>query len=293
MGCGCPANSNIVNYESIRRVTNTHKGIIEGNRFLFPVPKPSPFLTQKHAQLLYIPLIDRNIPTFLFTNDKATQLIFYLHGNCEDIGHIYNFLLYLSSKLTINILAVEFPGYGVYKSRKASAALIERDCKEAMHYVIDRLKVPLKKIIVMGRSIGTGPASSLAREFGVLCLILVSPFSSIREACKSLVGTLGYYLVKQSWDIETAMKSIDVPTLIIHGKQDDIIPYQQSVAISKVFMNPKSELRLFEGMQHNYMNFEEHIRKPVGSFLLKVGECGGYLNIDRDDFQRPTDGTVE
>ena len=39
----------------------------------------------------------------------------YFHGNAEDIGLSYEMLDHLRGALKVNILAVEYPGYGVYK----------------------------------------------------------------------------------------------------------------------------------------------------------------------------------
>jgi len=38
----------------------------------------------------------------------------YFHGNAEDLGHSVEFILSLRVKLKMNILAVEYPGYGIY-----------------------------------------------------------------------------------------------------------------------------------------------------------------------------------
>lgn len=55
-------------------------------------------------------------------------------------------------------------------------------------------------IFVIGRSIGTGGASYLAgNKRGVPGLILISPFDTITEVAKGMVGCLGC-IVKQHFD---------------------------------------------------------------------------------------------
>lgn len=49
----------------------------------------------------------------------------------------------------------------------------------------------------MGRSIGSGPATYLASKFDVGCLVLVSPFTSIRGVVEHLVGKFASLLVKE------------------------------------------------------------------------------------------------
>jgi len=38
----------------------------------------------------------------------------YFHGNAEDIGLASELLEYVRSLLRVHVLAIEYPGYGVY-----------------------------------------------------------------------------------------------------------------------------------------------------------------------------------
>lgn len=52
------------------------------------------------------------------------------------------------------------------------------------------MKISPDKIIVLGRSIGTGPATYLASAKKIACLALVSPFTSLRDLIKDKVGSV-------------------------------------------------------------------------------------------------------
>jgi len=39
----------------------------------------------------------------------------YFHANAEDIGLSYSIMLEFSIRLNVNVLIVEYPGYGIYK----------------------------------------------------------------------------------------------------------------------------------------------------------------------------------
>jgi hypothetical protein len=45
----------------------------------------------------------------------SSKLIIFFHGNAEDLGISYEMLDHLRGALKINIIAVEYPGYGIYK----------------------------------------------------------------------------------------------------------------------------------------------------------------------------------
>jgi len=49
----------------------------------------------------------------------------YFHGNAEDVGSNYDFILKMSITFQCSVLAVEYPGYGIYKSEVASAEAIQ------------------------------------------------------------------------------------------------------------------------------------------------------------------------
>jgi len=43
-------------------------------------------------------------------------MIIYFHGNAEDIGLAYDLLYRFALEMSMHILAVEYPGYGLYKN---------------------------------------------------------------------------------------------------------------------------------------------------------------------------------
>ena len=50
----------------------------------------------------------------------ASKTFVYFHANAEDIGRAQKFLMYVHMYLKMNVMAVEYPGYGVYTGVKPS-----------------------------------------------------------------------------------------------------------------------------------------------------------------------------
>lgn len=63
----------------------------------------------------------------------------YFHGNAEDIGTSYEFALKISLNLRCNVLAVEYPGYGIYKQETPSAEKISENAKIVMEYLLNEI----------------------------------------------------------------------------------------------------------------------------------------------------------
>ena len=61
------------------------------------------------------------------------------------------------------------------------------------------LDVPLDKIIIMGRSLGSGPATYLASKFHVKMLVLISAFTSIKDLVRDMLGKMGSVFVKDAF----------------------------------------------------------------------------------------------
>lgn len=59
------------------------------------------------------------------------------------------------------------------------------------------MKVPATDIILFGRSIGSGPACYLAGTRNIGGLVLMCPYTSIRNAAKHLAGGIASYLIAE------------------------------------------------------------------------------------------------
>lgn len=127
----------------------------------------------------------------------------------------------------MDVLAVEYPGYGVYKG-KANESIILEDSKLVMHYLTKEAGYNSKDLIVAGRSIGSGPAIECASQFSVKALLLISPFLSIKEVVRNFAGEFFSQLVEERFDNQQKIKSVCCPTLFIHGREDNLVPFSHS-----------------------------------------------------------------
>lgn len=49
----------------------------------------------------------------------------YFHGNAEDLGLTWELLNHIRSSIKIHVLAMEYPGYGIYPGNPSSEAILE------------------------------------------------------------------------------------------------------------------------------------------------------------------------
>ena len=171
------------------------------------------------------------IPAFYIRRRNATQTILFSHGNAEDLGMMFERMKELAKKLSVNIMAYDYTGYGMSLPRgeKPSENMCYRNIDAAYQYLTQERQCPPSSIILYGRSLGGGPSCYLAAKTAmqgqsVGGLILHSAFLSVYKVVTDMNG-LDMRLVGDMFNNEKRAKNIRCPTIIIHGKRDLVVPF--------------------------------------------------------------------
>ena len=86
-----------------------------------------------------------------------------------------------------------------------------------------------RRIVVFGRSLGTGVAIRLAAERPVSGAILASPYDSLVELGRTHFPLLPVaWLLRHRFDVLAQARQLDIPLLAIVAADDAIIPQQRS-----------------------------------------------------------------
>lgn len=169
---------------------------------------------------------------------KSEHVIIYSHGNAEDINSSYNRIKKLVDTTGVNILIYDYPGYGATRGRFAPS---EEGCYDAIETIYQLLrtkyKFRTKNMILYGRSIGSGPTCHLATIAAVGGVILDSAFTSCGMVITKNYDILGELDAFRNLDKMDKVKS---PTLIIHGKNDKLVPEAHA---DQLYLRLKSHLR--------------------------------------------------
>ncbi|CAM5999699.1 unnamed protein product [Sphagnum balticum] len=142
-------------------------------------------------------------------------------------------------------------------------------------------------IYVMGRSIGSGGASYLAGHRSVPVLILISPFDTIKDVARDMVGCLGC-LIKQHFDNLTEIKKFNGKLLVIHGERDDVI------GVSHVMHSPAApSIGSFRGFVRSLCYGEMPRAVFAAKIDLLLHECGEGLDIGAESSKSEDDVVLE
>ena len=126
---------------------------------------------------------------------------------------------------------MEYPGYSVYSSEEISEEKIIRDGETVLDYMNQQCKIPFQSMIIMGRSLGSGPACFLSTRYNVKGLVLVSPFTSIKDLAREHYGLFGKLLIKDRFNNLANINGAKCPILIIHGKADTLVPFHHAESL--------------------------------------------------------------
>ena len=143
--------------------------------------------------------------------------VLYLHGNAGNIGMRLPLLHALFTKLAINVMALDYRGYGRSKGKPSEEGL-NLDAAAALAYLTTRADIDATKVVVFGRSLGGAVGASLAstRSDKLAGLVLENTFISVAALAQKLffllkfLGPLVPLLIKSKWDTKSAVR-VGVP----------------------------------------------------------------------------------
>ncbi|MBW2317687.1 MAG: alpha/beta fold hydrolase [Deltaproteobacteria bacterium] len=166
---------------------------------------------------------------------KPAPVVIFAHGNAELIDFWPEELRQFTS-IGLAIFLVEYPGYG-RSDGSPSQEQITESFVAAYDHIIKRNDVDPTQIVLFGRSLGGGVVCALAAKRPCAALILMSTFTSTRSfANKFLIPSI---LILDPFDNLKFIESFSGPTLIIHGRNDDLVPYRHGVRLHRAAKHSK------------------------------------------------------
>lgn len=185
-----------------------------------------------------------SVATLHLPNPEATFTLLYSHGNGEDLGHLAGLLEELRGA-GFAVLAYDYRGYGLSRGGAPTADGAYRDQAAVYRYATEELRIPPSRIILYGRSVGSGPAVELATRAPVAGLVIESGFVS---AFRVMTGVS--LLPFDKFPNLRNLRKVECPVLVIHGTADEVIPLSHGERLFAAAPGPKEALWV-EGAHHN------------------------------------------
>jgi fermentation-respiration switch protein FrsA (DUF1100 family) len=214
---------------------------LRGDGMLFPAP-PSSYTAL--PGFLRIPSRDGTpIAAVHLPRDDARFTVLYFHGNGEDLGHVEERLRGLHER-GFAVLAIDYRSYGLTPGQPSEKNVCE-DAMAAFDYAVNQLGVPSTRLLLYGRSLGSGPAVHLAAQDKGVGLILEAAFVSAFRTVTNVA-----LLPWDRFHNLGKMNRVRCPVLVIHGDRDRTVPISHGRRLFAAAREPKLALWL-EGVGHN------------------------------------------
>ncbi len=185
-----------------------------------------------------------------FHQADAKGAVLFFHGNAGNLaswGDVSKDFM----PLGYDVFVIDYRGYGKSSGKISSEADLHSDAKIIYQHMLQNY--PEEKIVIFGRSIGSGIAARLAAENNPRALILESPYFNLAD-----VGKVHYpylpvrLLLRYRFENDRYLPLVRCPILIIHGTEDEVIPYASGLKLKNLVS--KVEMVTIAGGDHNNLS---------------------------------------
>lgn len=226
------------------------------HRFDFPEPHRDISIPMNEKDTL-------NVVDFASTGDSTKGIVLYFHGNKKNIYWYHKFMPYFT-RHGYEVMIIDYPGYG-----KSTGKLTEKKLYDwaLQTYKLANKRFPAEKIIIYGKSMGTGIAAELASVRDCKRLILETPYYDFPAVVKHY---LPIYPVRWMlhYDLPTwqYLQQIKRPISIFHGTKDRIVVYDNTIRL-KEYLKPGDEVTTIRGGHHNDLFTYKEVINKLDSLL--------------------------
>ncbi|MHA1214792.1 MAG: alpha/beta hydrolase [Candidatus Hodarchaeales archaeon] len=188
------------------------------------------------------------------TNPKEAPNILFFHGNGE-IAADYDHIAKLYQKIGVNLIVVDFRGYGISTGTPSFSAMLS-DAGVIYQQLRMRLldEGYIGSFSIMGRSLGSASAITLAEKYQgqMAALIIESGFANTIKLLQRLGLAQDFSKeLEKALSLVPVIKNIKIPTLVIHGENDMIIPVEEGIELYNAVSAVNKTFVLIPNAGHN------------------------------------------
>jgi hypothetical protein len=214
----------------------------------------------------YVPAVQQGM-------GEARGVLLFFHGNAGNISHRLESIA-LFNRLGLDVLIVDYRGYGRSTGRPTEAGTY-RDARAAWDYLVGARGIGPGRIVVFGRSLGGAVGAWLASQLPQAempaALIIESSFSSGADMARRLYPIYpARLLTRLKYPVVDYAARLRCPLLVVHSRDDEIIPYAMGRAVYAAAPQPKSFLELRGDHNAGFWISREDYTAGLEAFLVEV-----------------------
>lgn len=211
---------------------------------------------------------------FFLPATGSRRVVLVCHGNAGNVSHRLDRALLMQRELEADVLLFDYRGYGLSEGSPDEAGTYA-DARAAYGWLRERGQAP-ERIVLFGESLGAAVALELALGAEARALVLESPFTSVPDMARAHYWFLPVWpLVRTRYDNLGKVARLRMPLLVLHGDQDEIVPFAQGRRVFEAAPEPKG-FHAIRAAGHNdtYLVGGKGYWRAFGAFLdgLEAGD---------------------
>jgi hypothetical protein len=190
----------------------------------------------------------------------AGPVAVYFHGNAESAAQSLSWVGTLVGH-GISVFLPEVRGFGGLPGR-----ITEKHLYMDGEAALDALRaegIPPERTALLGRSLGTGIAVELALRCPCRQLVLVSPYTSMVDMGRLVVGPLAPLVVPDRLDSLDKIGRVRMPVVILHGTRDEVIPVRMGRALAAAAPRGSRYIEVPEARHNDFPGLEEVLMEAM------------------------------
>ncbi len=204
-----------------------------------------------------------NIIRFTVPDSVRKGVVLYFHGNRENVNHYARFAVNFTRN-GYEVWMPDYPGFGKSTGVLNEQALYEESLQV---YKLARSTCQPPRLIIYGKSVGTGIAAQLASVRDCKRLILETPYNSITSLTKRYFWMYPVdLLLKYKLPIDQYLTKVTAPVTVFHGTDDGLIALGNADQLRQQ-LKPADQFIVIPGGRHNNLNDFPFMQQKLDSLL--------------------------
>ncbi|MFC2123106.1 alpha/beta hydrolase [Bacteroidota bacterium] len=193
-------------------------------------------------------------------------VILFCHGNAGNISHRLE-SIQIFNQLGLDVFIFDYRGYGQSEGRTSESGTY-LDVGAAWQHLVRERQIKPNRIVIFGRSLGGAVAAWQACNHTPGALILESAFTSVPDIAAKLYPYLPVRLLSRfKYNTVEYLDQVDCPVLIIHSREDEIMPFGHGQQLFERASGPKELLEISGTHNEGFITSGEHYKEGLDSFI--------------------------
>lgn len=213
--------------------------------------------------------------------EKPIASALWCHGNTGNLTNVAGLMPHLLDA-GYNLLLFDYRGFGLSTGRPSLRGVVDDGLTAAKFH--DAIRPRHLPSILYGYSLGGGIAAQVLLHHPFDGVILQSTFTTLRELAKVIWPRIPLHLF--TGDIFNTMrviKRMNVPLLLLHGTQDELIPCSMAHELHDACRAPKRIYTVEGGLHKDMFDLDgDGIVWAVNQFVQDLKIRGAQPSVDED-----------